>query len=112
MFDIYNEDWPEVERALVAFSELNCADPVFLYYTPCGFIAQDALDGCLTVSALSSDDVPPFSGLWVWEGTFDTLDDIYDSVEGSGQWRQPTDEEWAYIINQENPWRLHECKAE
>lgn len=111
MFDIYNADWPEMEMALVAFSECEYVEPVFLWFTPTGYIAQDAADGCLTASALSSEDPPPYSGLWVWEGVFDILDDIYDSVEGIGRWRQPTDDEWFHIINQENPWRANERKT-
>ena len=110
MFDIY-EDWPATERALVAFSELNYIEPVFLWYTPGGYIAQDASDGCLTVKALASDDAPPYRGLWVWEGLFDTMDDIYDSIEGTGLWREPTGDEWCYIICQENPWSNNECQT-
>jgi len=104
MFDIYNEDWPQVERALVAFSNVDYGGPIFLWYTPGGYIEQDAVDGCLSVTALASDRSPPKHGIWVWEGVFDTLDDIYDSMEGSGIWRKPTDEEWTHIQNQNNPW--------
>lgn len=112
MFDIYNEDWPKIERALVAFSELDYEEPTFLWHTPFGYIAQDATDGCLSISALASDGPPPIHGLWVWEGVFDSLDDIYDSIEGVGSWREPTKEEWRCIMRQENPWRQHECEAE
>jgi hypothetical protein len=106
MFNIYNENWPEIERALVAFSRDGCFEPVFLWFTPFGYIHQDESDGCLSVAALSSDDPPPAHGLWVWEGTFDMLDDIYDSKEGSGNWREPTDDEWCSIIDQKNPWKV------
>ncbi|MDP2683508.1 MAG: hypothetical protein Q8P20_00470 [bacterium] len=104
MFNIYNEDWPKLERALVAFSNEH-ASPVFLWFTPNGFIAQDAADCCLSVTALGSDERPPEHGLWVWEGAFESLDDIYDSIEGVGAWREPTLLEWKEITNQENPWR-------
>jgi len=104
MFNIYNNNWPKVERALIVFSNVDYEDPIFVWYTRGGYIEQDAVDGCLTVSALSSDHPSPNHGIWVWEGKFDVLDDIYDSMEGFGVWRVPTSEEWSSIISNKNPW--------
>jgi hypothetical protein len=108
MFDIYSSDWPEIERALVAFSKEEYFAPVIIWHTTGGFIEQDMTDGCGDPAALSSDDAPPLHGLWVWEGTFQPLDDIYDNSEGVGAWRQPTDDEWICIIEQRNPWSVNE----
>jgi len=104
MFNIYNDNWPNIERALIIFSNFYCGEPIFLWYSLGGYIEQDAVDGCLEVSALSSNNPLPNHGIWVWEGKFSTLDDIYDSMEGFGIWRLPTTDEWGFIINNKNPW--------
>lgn len=94
-----DQDWPDIEMALVAFSGEKYLEPIIVWCTVGGYIHQDIVDGCADVIEMFLD--LPHHGIWVWVGTF--VDGYYD-----GFWREPTDEEWILILQQKNPWSNNE----
>ena len=93
------ELWPSIERALIVFSGVDYLPPTILWYTEGGYIYQDVVDGCADIKEMFPDW--PKKGLWIWEGVFDN--GYYE-----GSWREPNDDEWIMIIQQQNPWRQNE----
>jgi hypothetical protein len=63
--------------------------------------------GLYQLSDLGLDDAPP--GISVWEGTFVWQRGPYEHPNDgdmlpSGKFREPTPEEWFWIIGNRNPW--------
>jgi hypothetical protein len=100
------------EKAMVAFGD--AATDVCVLWCTKGVaedMAEGLYNGCDVFEHGMGDN--PDHGIWVWEGwiqinRFDTDYGADFDVEYNGEWREPTDREWAAARRRQNPFKPQE----
>jgi len=108
--NLFPNEKREIQKALVAFSCKGTTDEAMVMACDGEIIEQEIeyLSPHLGDLCISDGDNPDH-GIWVWEGTiYGTVSygcgiEEYETI-AQGEWRHPTEEEWASIKNQEDPW--------